>query len=49
MQKKVTLERNATRQVVVLRQLPHDPKAIIGKTFSFAGKRWIVTDVREAR
>lgn len=47
MQKKVTLERDGKRQVVVLRQMPHDKPAILGKQFSFAGKRWVVVDVRE--
>jgi hypothetical protein len=49
MQKKVTLERDQQRQVVVLRQMPHGKPAIVGKQFSFAGKRWIVTEVREAQ
>lgn len=49
MQKKVTLERNGKREIVVLRQLPHDPKAIVGKQFSFAGRRWVVTEIREAQ
>ena len=45
--KTVTLARGAQRLIVVLRQLPHDEQAVVGKKFRYgSGAKWLVLEVQ---
>lgn len=43
----VTLTRGEQRVIVVLRQLPQDEQAIVGKKFRYgSGPKWLVVEVQ---
>ena len=45
--KTVTLSRGDERLIVIIRQLPHDEQAIVGKKYRYgSGPKWLVLEVR---
>jgi hypothetical protein len=45
--KTVTLSRGDQRLIVIIRQLPHDEPAIVGKKYRYgAGAKWLVVEVQ---
>lgn len=45
--KTVTLARGEQRLIVLLRQMPHDEQAIVGKKFRYgSGPKWLVLEVQ---
>jgi len=45
--KTVTLARGDQRLILIIRQLPHDPPAIVGKKFRYgSGAKWLVLEVQ---
>lgn len=47
MNRTVTLERAGKMVVIVLRQLPHDPPAIIDRKFKYgSGRCWTVKEIK---
>ena len=47
MTKTVTLARGDQRLIVILRQMPHDDQAVVGKKLRYGGgAKWLVLEVR---
>jgi len=47
MTKTVTLARGDQRLIVILRQMPHDDQAVVGKKLRYGGgAKWLVVEVR---
>jgi hypothetical protein len=45
--KTVTLARGDAHLIVIVRQLPHDEQAVVGKKFRYgSGAKWLVLEVQ---